>query len=428
MNIKYVVLGAGASALGFVHQLSSQNEDYALFEQNDFIGGLCHSFKVNDFIFDSAVHLSFTQNKKIKEVFEKEKHWVHEPVPFNYYHKKWLKHPIINNIFPLENEEKEKCLISFLKRDKDKKINNYRDWLEASYGVEFTNSFYERYTQKYWTIPSDQMGTNWIGNRLANPDIEKVIHGAFTNDVDIDYYAKKMYYPYTGGYESFLHQLMFDKAKIHLNKKVVKISTKDKRVYFEDSSSCTYEYLISSIPITEMVNLVEDVPEEITDLADKLKYSKISIVSVGFNKNDIPKHLWFYIYDEEYYTARVYSPSLKSKYNAPENKSSLQFEIYHKREENISEEYIIQNVKKTLYEMNLCQEDDIEFMDYRLLPFGNVIFFDGMEEIRDKVKAYLNLENINLIGRFGEWEYFWSDQSILSGMSKADELLNEGKY
>ena len=66
--------------------------------------------------------------------------------------------------------------------------------------------------------------------------------------------------------------------------------------------------------------------------------------------------------------------------------------------------------------MNLCQDEDIAFIDYRLLPFGNVIFYDGMEKDRKIVKDYLHEAGIHLIGRFGEWDYLWSDQSLLSGM------------
>lgn len=41
------------------------------------------------------------------------------------------------------------------------------------------------------------------------------------------------------------------------------------------------------------------------------------MVSLGFNRADVAKHLWFYIYDEDIPPSRVYSPSLKSPDNAP---------------------------------------------------------------------------------------------------------------
>ncbi len=50
---------------------------------------------------------------------------------------------------------------------------------------------------------------------------------------------------------------------------------------------------------------------------------------------------------------------------------------------------------------------------------GNVIFDIGMEERRDFVKKYLDEKNVKLIGRFGEWDYLWSDQSYISGINCA---------
>jgi protoporphyrinogen oxidase len=84
--------------------------------------------------------------------------------------------------------------------------------------------------------------------------------------------------------------------------------------------------------------------------------------------------LWFYIYDEDIMAARVNSPSIKSKENVPPGCSSMQFEIYHHPEEIINREALIENTIQGIRKMNLCHEDDILFVDYRLLPYGNVLF------------------------------------------------------
>jgi len=63
------------------------------------------------------------------------------------------------------------------------------------------------------------------------------------------------------------------------------------------------------------------------------------------------------------------------------------------------------------------------FTDVRHLKYGNVVFFNGMEEKRDYIKDYYQKLNIHLIGRFGEWDYLWSNQSFMSGYNKALNLL-----
>ena len=261
------------------------------------------------------------------------------------------------------------------------------------------------------------MTTEWIGDRLANTDIKKMLFGAFEQDTSIDYYAKEMRYPKEGGYETFL-SLMKQGIDIEYNKNVTCVNLKDKTIKFADGTCEKYEQLASSLPLNYLVSITEDAPKAIKKEADKLHSSKISIISVGFSNPDAAKWLWFYIYDQDIFAARVNSPSLKSKNNAPLGCSSLQFEIYHYPTETIIEEEIIKNVKSSILKMKLCKPGEILFMDYRLLEQGNVIYEQGMCDSRDNIRQFFQMNDVDLIGRFGEFEYYWSDQAFMSGWDK----------
>jgi protoporphyrinogen oxidase len=78
--------------------------------------------------------------------------------------------------------------------------------------------------------------------------------------------------------------------------------------------------------------------------------------------------------------ARVNCPGIKSKDNVPPNCSSMQFEIYHHPDEVINRDNVIENTLQALLKMKICKEEDVLFADYRLLPYGNVLFLHGMEE------------------------------------------------
>jgi phytoene dehydrogenase-like protein len=47
-----------------------KNEKTLIFEAESFAGGLCPSFNIQGFTFDSAVHLSFTENDVARRFFE----------------------------------------------------------------------------------------------------------------------------------------------------------------------------------------------------------------------------------------------------------------------------------------------------------------------------------------------------------------------
>ena len=73
--------------------------------------------------------------------------------------------------------------------------------------------------------------------------------------------------------------------------------------------------------------------------------------------------------------------------------------------------------------MGLAAADDILFIDHRRLPYGNVVFDLGMEARRNRVRAWVESQKVEVAGRFGEWDYLWSNQSMLSGMRAAERAF-----
>lgn len=177
MKVKNLILGAGIAGLACAKALQMRGKEAIVFEAESTYGGLCHSFLVNGFRFDSAVHLSFTANTDARRFFDKTQYRKHLPIAYNFYHSKWVKHPILNNMYPLDIEEKVGCIKSFIEREKNTEINNYSQWLRASYGDMIAEKFYDVYTRKYWTVNPEELSSTWVGKRLNSPDLEKMLWG-----------------------------------------------------------------------------------------------------------------------------------------------------------------------------------------------------------------------------------------------------------
>lgn len=420
--IDIVVLGAGISGLSYAktkRKLAPENT-LAVFDENDYYGGLCHSFKIDGFTFDSAVHLSFTKIPDVMQEFEKTKLIKHFPVAYNFYNGYWLKHPLIFNLYPFTLEKKIEYISDFVSRSTNIDINTYADWLKASYGEKIKKDFFDVYTQKYWTVDAEKLSTTWIGNRISCPSLEKILFGAFSPITGNDYYANEMRYPEKGGYQSFLRDLA-ENIDIRLCKRVVSLNTTQQTVSFSDKTTVQYRKLASSIPLNELVQMTEDAPDAVKMVASELECGRISIVSVGLRKEKVFDKLWFYVYDKDIYAARINCPGVKSPNNVPHGCSSLQFEIYHRGTGSIDKEDIIKNVRYAIKKMHLAEEDEILFTDYRLLKNGNVLFYTGMEDKRQVIYDYYASKNISLLGRFGRWDYLWSDQAYMSGKTEAEK-------
>ena len=72
--------------------------------------------------------------------------------------------------------------------------------------------------------------------------------------------------------------------------------------------------------------------------------------------------------------------------------------------------------------MGLFSQNDILMADCRYIKYGNVIFDRHRIKNRHIILHYLNTLQISSVGRFGEWDYLWSDQSLLSGKKAVDAL------
>jgi protoporphyrinogen oxidase len=232
-----IIVGAGIAGISASYHLGLKGKDSIIFEKDETWGGLSGNFEKDGFLFDKAVHLSFTENEYVKSLFaESTDLFRYEPEPTNYYNGVWLKHPAQNNIFPLEVEEKIRIISDFIRREQKKKIPNYETWLRCQYGNYFSENFPMRYCKKYWTCEAKELSTTWIKKRMYTPKIEEVLLGAMTDDTPLTYYAKEMRYPKKGGYKQFF-SLMAKKCDFRYNKKINLIDSENKIIFFTDGTS-----------------------------------------------------------------------------------------------------------------------------------------------------------------------------------------------
>ena len=136
-----------------------------------------------------------------------------------------------------------------------------------------------------------------------------------------------MRYPAKGGFKSFIKPLIND-AKILQNHYLEEVDSVKKRIKFKNGEIYQYKYLLSTIPLPKLANKVHNAPEKILKCAENLVATSIDLVSIGFSRK-VANDLWFYIYDEDIYASRAYSPSVKSSDNVPNGCSqfSLKYTI-----------------------------------------------------------------------------------------------------
>jgi len=418
-NIPVVILGAGIAGLGAAYRASVIGKQAVVFEARDTAGGLLDNFSIDGFRFDYAVHLSFATEMLVRNIFDRTNYYTHPSDSFCFEKDRWLKHPVQNNLYPLPVDERVKLIKSFHSRPTNHKNQDYESWLRHQYGDDIAERYPIRYTKKYWGTEPSNLSINWIGNRMRRAKFDEILYGALTSETPNQYYAKEMRYPKEGGYKSFIQPLI-DVADIRCGSHCNSINIKEKKIRFDNGLCVRYDKLINTLPLPELVKITENVPLYVERSAMSLKATSIDLVSIGFNSS-IVNDLWFYIYDEDIYASRAYSPSVKSPDNAPVNCSSLQFEIYSRGElSSYKPADIKTNTVAALEKMGIAKPKDIVFIDHRRVRYANVIFDIGMEDNRDQILSWYNSQDVVSCGRFGEWDYLWSNQSLESGYYALD--------
>lgn len=422
-KISIVVLGAGIAGIAAAYRLKELGISSTIYEQENTYGGLCNSFRIGGFTFDTFAHISFDVNTT-KWLEDKTDCLVHEPEALNFDNGRWLRHPVQNNLIGLPVEERIELIKGFVERQQADDYSDYGQWLKSIYGNQFAIRYPYKYTRKYWTVEPESLETKWVQGRMYEPMLDEVLRGAMMSETPGVHYSKKANYPKQGGFKAFLKP-MAEECHIEYEKKVQIIDVSRKEIFFVDGSMVQYDKLISTIPLPELCHSITTMPEMIKEAVDKLDYTSGVMVSIGLSKPHTAPALWFYIYDEDILPARVYAPDIKSPNNVPEGCSALQAEIYYSKYKKMPSdlERLKRDVISQLLKLQLFKEEDIIVSDIRMKQYANVMFTPQIYHVRDTIHQYLKSVGIEYAGRWGEWDYLWTGQSFRSGRNAAERCL-----
>ena len=278
-------------------------------------------------------------------------------------------------------------------------IANYREWLIHQYGEPIAARWPLVYTEKYWTVDAAELGIDWIGKRMRRADLREVLGGAFSAETPNTYYISQMRYPKRGGYRAFVDPMAIG-ADLRVEHRAISIDFGARRIGFANGAEVEYGHLVSTLPLPLLIEIASGVPDDIRADAATLFATELDLVSIAFDRPDVPPSLWFYIYDRDILAARAYSPSRKSADNAPAGTSSIQFEIYssRRRPQALSGDALIANCLAGLEKMGFARDAGIVFAHHSRLPYANVVFDLGMEQRRDRVRDWVRAQGVALAG------------------------------
>jgi UDP-galactopyranose mutase len=429
---KTIILGAGLSGLSTAYHLNKYNQKYSLYEKEDKVGGLSKSIKIKNFIFDYTGHFlhfkyDYTRNlvfKLLKNNIKKIKR-----KSTVYILNQYIDYPFQINFKQLSNEKIVKeCEEGLLKAKGCKKYEiietsnkNFEEWIYRNYGDGIAKYFMIPYNKKLWKIPLNKILLK--GTSKYIPDTRKESRKESMEGYGYNVF---FYYPDKGGIgvlpDSFANGL----KNIYLNKEIETIDIGKKTIKTKNKIIDNYDYLVSTVPLPDLINMLEDVPSKIKKAGNSLKYISLIGFNLGIDRSNISPYHWIYFPENEFIFYRVGFYSNISSNLSPLKTSSLYVEVSFKPDKKISKERLLKRIKDDLLKINILKKSDRFLVESLIeIKYAYVVFDLNYDKNLNLIMDFLKEKNIYPIGRYGRWTYSSMEDAILDGKMISEKIVYE---
>lgn len=317
-----VILGTGMAGFGAAYRLYAEGIAPVMYDKNTYHGGHTASFRSDSgFLFDVGPHISFTKDSRIQDLFAESVEQQYETLQINlnnYWRGYWPQHPVQLHLHGLPEDIIVKVIADFVaeRQIPERPVKNYADWLLASFGRTFAETFPMQYTRKYHLTTAENMSTDWLGPRIYRPSLEEVLRGAISPSAPHVHYITHFRYPSEGGFVSYLKKFV-PLGKLKLNHELVSIEPRARNLRFSNGHITDYEGLISSVPLPDLVRMIHGTPQDVLEASRRLACSTCVLVNLGVDREDLSSAHMTYFYDEDICFTRIGFPHMLSTRNAP---------------------------------------------------------------------------------------------------------------
>jgi protoporphyrinogen oxidase len=437
---KIVIIGAGPCGLGAAWRLNELGmTNYEVFEKNAYAGGLSSSFvDEKGFTWDIGGHVLFSHYDYFDLVMETAipaEGWVpHERESWIWIKNRFIPYPLQYNIGRLPEKDMIECLVGLIHCSTDNENNeqhvNFLEWIHHTFGEGLAKHFFIPYNKKVWAYPLEELTAQWTGERVAVPDVKRVIDIIMQGKDDCSWGPNNTFtFPLYGGTGAIWRALAekLPPEKIYFNSELVALDCEKKILKFKDGKDEHYDYLITTIPIDQLIPITASIS---SNKEDKFVYSSSNIIGIGL-EGEPPEQLrtkcWMYFPEDDNPFYRVTVFSNYSRNNVPRGGYwSLMGEIAESTKKSVIQDHLIDEALQGFYHTKLIEKNAniISTWSYRA-EYAYPTPFLGRDEMLNRYLVDLQKKGIYSRGRFGAWKYECGNQdhALMQGVEAVENIL-----
>jgi protoporphyrinogen oxidase len=441
---RVVILGAGPTGLGAANRLLELGfSNFTIFEKEAHAGGLASSFTdANGFTWDVGGHVQFSHYEYFDRLMDSllEDEWLlHERESWIWIAERFVPYPFQNNIRHLPKQQMKECLRGLIQAARPNHTAtpaNFEEWIWRSYGEGIAQHFMLPYNFKVWAWPLREMSFHWIGDRVAQPDLERIVFNILEERDDVSWGPNnKFRFPLHGGTGEIWRRLArrMPEGKLVFNRSLERLDTNRKKLFFADGRTEDYDILISTIPLDVLVERSD--LGAVQGAVSGLRHSTVHIVGIGLKGSPAPavaKKCWMYFPESNspFYRATVFSNY--SHQNVPDIQKywSLMLEVSESPAKPVDSACVLPSVIDGLLNTRLIESrnhvvDTWQYTAHHGYPTPSL----GRDQALGALQPALEAVQVYSRGRFGAWKYEVSNQdhSLMQGVELINRLAGEGQ-
>lgn len=462
------IVGAGPTGLSAAYHLGA---DTVLLERNASVGGWCRSIQDQGFTFDYAGHIMFSNDPYVLKLYDillgDNQHWQMREA-WVYSKQVFTRYPFQGALYGLPPEVIKECIVGAVEARygvstgapaqndnpgsvaqcataavadccadgttglteggaaKPAQTQNFEDFIYKVWGAGIAKHFAIPYNKKIWTVPLKDMETSWLGGRVPLPDLGEIIDGALTPVAKPMGPNARFGYPKKGGFQALVSGFLpHIRGKIELQADVVHIRPDLRTIAMADGRRIQYDQLISTMPLPELVKLMGDaVPETVRLAAAGLQHISIRCVNIGVGRPNLTDKHWIYYPEESIFHRIFVQGNASPECNAPGG-FGFTCEISYSAHKPLpvdGQRLIDRCIADCIAVGMITADDPILTANMVDMPYAYVVYDHQRAANVATVRAWMELHDITLAGRYSEWEYYNSDHAFLAGKKAAERV------
>ena len=412
--------------------------DITIFEADSVPGGLCRSKTVDGFTYDvSGGHILYSKDKPAMqwmkdqaggdaEFVEKDRH---TRIRFG---QRWVNYPFENGLGDLPPEANFDCLSGYVRawheRTKSQSTApaEFGKWVRWRFGDGIADHFMDPYNKKVWKRELDFLTSDWVAGRVPDAPVDDVLRSAVGIRTEGYTHQSKFYYPKSGGFQAITDGIAANLAvDLRLSTPVGEIAKKGS---FWNINGEAFDFVVSTLSLTYMPDLVAEMPREVADACRKLEYNGIVCVLLALDRAQHPDLSWIYLTHASQGPAnRITYMSNYSPNMAPTGKSSFLCEVTVAGGKPFPGRALEKELIEGLANTGLIRRDEVLFDDREQVGQAYVVFDHDYAKRRKIALDWFEAQGIVQLGRFGRFEYDNSDQCVIKSRELSQRLLKKAR-